>query len=285
MKSLRLLASLLLVVNTVMCTQQSAPPAARSRRASSMSEALDARVPGSANESDEAAQAPGVLARQLIHTGSLDIEVSNAEDAIQQCAQIAESLNGFIASTEISKDDLGHHRGSVTVRVPAQSFQDAVSRLGELGDVRHQEVATEDVTKSYTDLEIRLSVKRQTEARLRELLSTQARKLSDVLEVERELGRIVEEIERIEGEKRYYDNQIALSTISVRVFEPGSSRAGFLSPISQALRDAATVLGRSVASVVYAAIFLAPWLLLAGVIWWLVRILMRRKRATIGDGK
>ena len=34
------------------------------------------------------------------------------------------------------------------------------------------------------------------------------------LEVEREIARVVEEIEQAEGERRYFDNLISLSTIS-----------------------------------------------------------------------
>jgi hypothetical protein len=41
-----------------------------------------------------------------------------------------------------------------------------------------------------------------------------------VLEAERELARVTEEIERMEGERRYYDQQIALSAIVVTLREP-----------------------------------------------------------------
>jgi len=55
--------------------------------------------------------------------------------------------------------------------------------LKQVGKVERESVVTQDVTKAYADLETRLVVKRQTEERLRHLLTSRTGKLSEVLEV------------------------------------------------------------------------------------------------------
>jgi hypothetical protein len=59
------------------------------------------------------------------------------------------------------------------------------------------------------------------EERLVNLLATRTGKLEDVLAVERELARVREEIERYEGRLRYLRTQVAMSTLSITVSEPG----------------------------------------------------------------
>ena len=53
-----------------------------------------------------------------------------------------------------------------------------------------------------------------------ELLRTRTGKLQDVLSVERELARVREEIERMEGRMRFLKAGAQLSTLSVSLHEP-----------------------------------------------------------------
>ena len=80
---------------------------------------------------------------------------------------------------------------------------------------------------------------RRLEERLVELLRTRTGKLQDVLSVERELARVREEIERMEGRLRYLRSSAQLSTLSVSLHEPipivASHGPG---PITEAFRAA-----------------------------------------------
>jgi hypothetical protein len=107
---------------------------------------------------------------------------------------------------------------SITIRVPAAAFEEAVRRIAGVGDMLHRNVTAEDVTEEYRDLEIRLKSARAVQARLTELLA-KAAKVEDSLAIERELDRVSGEIERIEGRIKYLKDRAAFSTITVR-FEP-----------------------------------------------------------------
>jgi len=95
-------------------------------------------------------------------------------------------------------------------------------------------------------------------------------KLADVLEVERELSRAVTELEQMKGERRYYDRQVAVSSIAVDVYELGQiASGGIAEPVTEAPHRSLGLLATSASMLIYAVVFLAPWAVLLAAAWWL----------------
>jgi hypothetical protein len=109
----------------------------------------------------------------------------------------------------------------VTIRVPAQKFQDVVQAIEKVGDVLHRNVVSEDVTAEYRDLEVQLQNALAMRARFEKLLE-KAVKVEEALSIERELGRITGDIERIKGRLKMLSDLARYSTIMV-VFSARSS--------------------------------------------------------------
>src|SRR6202011_3293944 len=103
-------------------------------------------------------------------------------------------------------------------RVPASQFNASVEEIrhvgGDLSKVRQEKISGQDVTEEYIDVEARIKTKKALEAQFLEIMK-QAHKVSDALEVQSELANVRTDIERMEGRRRYLDNQSSLSTISV----------------------------------------------------------------------
>lgn len=218
-------------------------------------------------------------ARKLIRTGRLAMEVQDYTKAAEAAARLAEERKGYLADSQTTRSSHGRLRGSLTLRVPAGEFASLFQALKALGEVQSENLGTQDVTRAYTDLETRLRVKRDTAERLREILRTRTAGLADVLAAERELARVTEEIETAEGERRYFDQQIALSTITAELAEPEPVvRAGFLDPIRRALAGSLELLGGSIAALLALVVILLPWVLALAAFWWLARRLWRRRR-------
>jgi hypothetical protein len=222
----------------------------------------------------------GVFASlKLIRTAQITVEVPSYERAAAEVARVAEGLGGYVAETQAARGQQERQSGTVTIRVPAERFGAAMDALKGLGKTRSENVSTQDVTREYADLETRLQVKRDAAGRLRELLRTRTAGLNDVLNAERELARVTEEIERMEGERRFYDQQVALSTIALTLLEPQALvEPGVFAPITQALRDSAEVLARSLAAIVYLAVFLAPWSVVALAAWRVLKAVRARRK-------
>jgi hypothetical protein len=89
----------------------------------------------------------------------------------------------------------------------------------ELGEVHRVSTDSKDVSEEYYDLESRIRNKKKQESRLLELLADATGKLEEVLSVERELARVREEIERMEGRVRVLDDLTTLTTVTLRINE------------------------------------------------------------------
>jgi hypothetical protein len=273
-------------------TMQDRPAAAPARQAAGGAQqeavrALGYTAPASAVPAEK--RAPGApaqpasleamaAARKLIRTGQMTLVVESFTKAADEVKRIAEANGGYLADAQTQRGAEDRRHGSITLRVAAERFDGAVAALRALGDVRTENVTAQDVTKAYADLETRLRVKRETADRLRDILRTRTADLADVLTAERELARVTEEIEQMEGERRFYDQQVGLSTLVVTLQEPAAVvEASVFAPVKGALGDSLRVLSTSVAAVLYLAVFLAPWLVIAWLGWKLFRRFRPRK--------
>jgi hypothetical protein len=128
---------------------------------------------------------------------------------------------------------------TLELKVPSARFDELTEGLQPIGRLEYVNVSAEDVSEEYVDLTARAVNGRKLEERLIDLLRTRTGKLQDVLSVERELARVREEIERIEGRLRYLKAGARLSTLSVSLHEPLPivSTTGH-GPIAEAFRAA-----------------------------------------------
>lgn len=215
--------------------------------------------------------------RKVVRNASLRVEVKDAKGAAAEAAKLAEAASGLLASSSLSESRSGGSSAELQLRVPAASIDSTIEKLKALGRTTYEATSARDVTREYVDVETRVRVKRDTEARLRDLLKTAGAKVSDVVEVERELDRVITEIERMEAERRVLESQVALATIDATFYERGALRGdGFLDKLRDALGSAGEVLGTSLASVIYIVLFVGPWMAIAAGLFWFVRLLRRR---------
>jgi len=223
--------------------------------------------------------------RKLIRTGTLSVEVRRYAEAAEKAVAIAEAHGGYLSGANAAREAGDRQRGTLTLSVEARSFDAVFRKLKELGRVESAAVETRDATREYTDLETRLSVKRDAQSRLLEILRTRTGKLSDLGEAERELSRLVEEAERLEGERRYLAKQVELATITIEIFEPAAFlRDGAAAPLFQAVRDALPLLSRSVAMMLYASAAALPWVIVAVLVWKLRKRSRVRRLIRIAEG-
>jgi hypothetical protein len=150
-----------------------------------------------------------IRAPMLIYTARITMAVFEVNQGLGRIEALARELGGFLAK----RDDR-----SVTIRVPAARFDEAVRAIEGFGDMLHRNVVAEDVTEEFRDLEVRLGTARSVRQRLTELLA-RANKVEESIAIERELERVVGEIERVEGKLKFLRDRAAFSTITV-TFEP-----------------------------------------------------------------
>lgn len=178
--------------------------------------------------------------RLVIRTGQAGIEVDSLEPALDLLRTTATRIGGFVGNANIQTGRNQVRQATVEIKVPAGRFDDLTDGLRPLGRVEFLNVGAEDVSEEFVDLTARTANARRMEERLLELLATRTGKLQDVLSVERELARVREEIERMEGRLRYLKTRSQLSTLSVAMHEPPPlvSPTPGRNPLVQAVREA-----------------------------------------------
>jgi hypothetical protein len=164
----------------------------------------------------EQAAAP---ARKVIRNGKMEFEVDSFDSAAAQVASIVAEEGGFVSTTTSEKLPNGKTRGSIILRVPPERLDTLILKLRALGNLISQQIGAEDVTKHYTDLEGELRAARAMEERLLEIIKTGQGQIKDLLEAEKQLGVWRTKIEKLLGEIRYYDSQVALATLILTLVE------------------------------------------------------------------
>jgi hypothetical protein len=100
-----------------------------------------------------------------------------------------------------------------------------LQKVRALGELKNQTLGTEDVTKAYFDTDARLKNAHVMEQRLIDMLKTKTGKVSDLLQVEKELGRVREDIEKMQGELKYWDSQVQFATATISLSEKDMEEA------------------------------------------------------------
>ena len=166
-----------------------------------------------AKAADDGAPTASLVAQQriIVRTVDLALVVSDVSAAIEDASSLARELGGWVVGSEHSQK----HRGSVTLRVPADSLDDAIDSLRALAvEIDHEIATSQDVTDEYVDLNSRLRNLEATEQALLSLLN-KADKVEDALAVQRELTFVQEQVEVIQGRVKYLEQTAAYSLVNV----------------------------------------------------------------------
>jgi hypothetical protein len=147
----------------------------------------------------------------LIYTARVTMAVYQVEQGIGAVEKIARDAGGYLA---LKRDR------EIVIRVPRARFDITLIQIDKIGDVLHRDVQAQDVTDEFVDTEIRIKNARAMQVRLKVLLDKA--NVKEALEIEKEMRRVTEELELLEGKLKLLKDKIAYSTITV-VFEPRGS--------------------------------------------------------------
>lgn len=221
----------------------------------------------------QASQSQGVaVERKIIRDADINLEVASPAEGQRKLGAIAEAHGGFVVTSEsrqidnVSRDSQPAEIVTVQLRVPASHFDSALAEIRAVGTrVRAEKTTGKDVTEEFIDLDARLRTQRALEAQFLEIMK-RADKVSDALEVHTQLAGVRTEIERVEGRRRFLENQAALSTINATLQPPASlisvNTSGFFSGIKSAFGDGIDIAAAIILGIIRFGIALLPVLLL-----------------------
>ena len=155
--------------------------------------------------------------RKVIRNAAIGIVVTDVPTSVKAIRGIVASISGaFVSQTGIAGNQ-PYRISSITLRVPAERFDETIERIRAHGrEVVAEDVTGRDVTAAFTDIESRMRNAQATEKQLLEIMAT-SRTVKDTLEVQREVAKVREQVEMFQGQLNVLADQAALSTITVNL--------------------------------------------------------------------
>ncbi len=161
--------------------------------------------------------------QKIIKTGNLRFETQDLAKTHQKILDAVRNAKGYVQRDNTGKNYNSHYQ-NLTIRIPSESFDTVIQTISDgVTYFEEKTISQRDVTEEFVDLNARLKAKRTLEKRYLELLS-KAKDVKEMLEIERELSKIREEIEAREGRLQYLQNQVSESTITIYFYKTTSER-------------------------------------------------------------
>lgn len=151
--------------------------------------------------------------RLVVYNSTMKVQVARVESALSQVKTIAEKHGGFIEKSATAEYN---SRATVRLRVAVENFYKAVRELGALGTVLKKDINADDITREFQDSNLRLNSARRLRERLYVLLKSDV-KQKEKIKILKEISRLNEEIETLEGRIKAMSRRAALATITLQL--------------------------------------------------------------------
>lgn len=230
--------------------------------------------------------------RMIVYTVRLSLQVQDADKASNEIATIAASYKGYIAGSNLSRDNKGRMRGTITLRIPAESLDDAQKKIEAAAlKTLSRNKDSRDVTDQYTDLNARLKNLEATEVELTKLLATvreRTGRAEDILAVYNRLTEIRQQIEQTKGQINVLEKTSTLATITidlvpfedVQILEPDTWMPN--RTVAQALKALVQALQGIADLAIWFVLFILPILVILLlpfiVLVWILRAVFQRRK-------
>jgi hypothetical protein len=252
-------------------------------------DAEQAPAADSAGSAELAVGGTATVDRQVVQTGTVWLTATDPVAAADRTVSLVEALDGRVDDrTSVAGGPDEPASATLVVRVPATGLTALLEDLTDVGEVDRQEIHAEDVTAAAQDLDARIDAMELSVARMEDLLA-RATTSQDLVTAEQALSERQTSLEQMRSERARLADQVALSTLTVEIGQPGEvpppaepAPSGFLGGLGVGWAALVAV----VRGVVLVLGVLAPWLALSGAVWagWVAFSRRRTRRAGVPAG-
>lgn len=242
-------------------------------------------MPSSAADEKAVAGEQGELTqKKIIKTGNLNMTVESVDQTVANLTSMAGRAQGFVQSSYIYEGATGVKSGTIVLKVPVAKFDTIFQEVKGLAKVvTSEQVAGQDVTEEYIDLQARLKNAQAEEQQYLEIMK-KATEVEDILKVTAVLSGVREKIERLQGQMRYLESMTDMSTITVEISEETKVVGGEVEKwkpyqtLKKASKALIVTLQKTVDRLIWIVIFLAGLFLPIGIIIWVIVKIVKRIR-------
>lgn len=217
--------------------------------------------------------------RKIIYTAHLDLLVTDVAESAKKVDELVRQFHALVAQSEIKSDRGAPRAADWRVRVPVDRFDAFIGEVARLGEPTKNKTESDDITDNFFDFQVRIANKKVQVERLQKIIKEQTGKISDILEAERELGRVTTDLEELEGTLKLWENQTSLATVNITLLERSRyvppETPTFAANVSRTFKGSLDGLITFLQDVALAIVAFSPWspivFLFAVPFWFLVR--------------
>jgi len=158
--------------------------------------------------------------KKIIKTATLQVETKDYKKYYSSIYPSVKRVGGYVAQEDQNQTEY-KNENVLTIKVPVQQFDEALGILiNGTGNEKlvEKKIGSEDVTGQVIDVMSRLEAKREARLRYLDLLK-QAKNMQEVLQVQKEINDLQEEIEMAAGRMSYLNHSADYSTIQLTFFQ------------------------------------------------------------------
>jgi len=156
---------------------------------------------------------------KLIRTANYYFKVNSIKKSTEAIEQTLLKYPAFISSSNLDFDN-NQMQSEFTIRVQNEYFEEVLKEIDkEAIYIHYRNVAATDASKEFVDLESRLKSKREVEKRYMEILRGKAGTIEELLEAEKKIGILHEEIEATISRINFLNDQVTYSTINLKFYQ------------------------------------------------------------------
>ncbi|XVQ83422.1 DUF4349 domain-containing protein [Microbispora siamensis] len=220
--------------------------------------------------------------RAIIYQAELTVEAKDVTAAADRAKAVVTGAGGYVAEERSESVSRGV-QSMIAFKVPPARYADVLAQLGrDLGKRTSVRQNAQDVTEEVADVASRVKSAEAALGQFRTLLS-KANKIGEILEIEREISNREADLESLQARQKALEAQTGMATVTLTLVPPPEHSArpekkedesGFLAGLRAGWHTltASTVMALTVLGA------LLPWIVVAGLVWLVVRFVMRRMR-------
>lgn len=225
-----------------------------------------------AMQSSSAVTSAIALNRKIIYETNIGLVVPDYKKFENELPALVNAHGGFVANNNTNRRYKNSQTGDWVVRIPVAQYASFLSGVDAIGFAETRTENAQDVTEEYVDIEARIKNKQALESRVLGILEDRSGKLNEILEIERELSRVREEIERMEGRIRFLKERTRLATVTIRCreqqeYQPAAAPT-LGSRLGQAFSGSIGMMQNFVANLLVVVVAILPWLVMLSLAVW-----------------
>jgi hypothetical protein len=202
------------------------------------SEAAAGAVPMPAPTGAPVAGSGTVIDTKIIKTAYITVEVKDVTGSVDQLKALVTAKGGYLSSSSVSEGSSNRLSGTVVLRIPAAEFDNTLAGVKAIGSVKSVSTQGEDVTEQYVDVQAQIISYQNQLSQYNEIMK-KAVKVSDVIEIQQQIDSVQTNLNRLEGQLKYLNSRIDMSTITVTLQEPepvgGETGYNFVTTINEGI--------------------------------------------------